>query len=230
MNHLTLFISCAILLATCAHALQFDDIKDRESIYLYAGDLAVSFPHLRKKFIGLSLQKSDHFHIQHDVTKPLDLEDNTVDVFQSEDVFEHIEYNALPSVLNEIYRVLKPGGICRISMPDYRCDLLIARSIKDKDGNIVFDPGGGGAYVQGKVINGGHLWFPKFESVKQLMENSAFTKFGSVEFLQYYDEEGNPVIRPTDYSICVVDRTPDFDPRVQNPRRPMSIVVDLRKN
>ena len=45
----------------------------------------------------------------------MDLLDNSVDIYQSEDVFEHIEYKKLlTNVFNEIYRVLKPEWIIKI--------------------------------------------------------------------------------------------------------------------
>ena len=37
--------------------------------------------------------QSIKYHIKHDVTKPIPLNNNTVDIVQSEDVMEHIEYN-----------------------------------------------------------------------------------------------------------------------------------------
>ena len=59
---------------------------------------------------------------------------------QSEDVMEHIEYDKLKETINEIYRVLKPEVYS-----DYQCliidDILYNRSVKDKNGNIVFDEG-----------------------------------------------------------------------------------------
>ncbi len=212
--------------------LTFNDIKNKNKLYLYAGAIPEQFRYIPiyNKFIGLSLLKGDTRQIQHDLTHPFDLPDNCVDVFQSEDVFEHIEYDSLPAVLNEIYRVLKPEGFCRISLPDYRCDYLIERSMKSEDGELLFDPGGGGHYINGKVCNGGHVWFPKIESMSALIKKTQFHTHGRVNFLQYYDEEGNPIVHPTDYSVCHVHRTPDFDQRVQNPRRPLSLVVDLYKS
>lgn len=59
---------------------------------------------------------------------------------------EHIKYTDLPDILNEIYRILKPGGLFRLSVPDYNCDILWERSEKDSNGKIRFDPGGGGSY------------------------------------------------------------------------------------
>ena len=37
------------------------------------------------------------------------------------------------------------------------------------------------------------------------------------------------VLKDIDYSICYIQRTPDNDSRVADPRRPMSIVVDAIK-
>ncbi|MBT8350640.1 MAG: tetratricopeptide repeat protein, partial [Deltaproteobacteria bacterium] len=174
--------------------------------------------------IGLSLTRSDHRHIKHDICKPLPMPDNSVDSYQAEDVFEHIEYDKLLPIINEIYRVLKPNATFRLSVPDYGCDVLIDRSEKNTLGNIVFDPGG-------EIPNEpGHLWFPRIDKVKQLLEKSAFGKFGKIEYLHFYNMDGTFVVNKIDYSKGHIQRTPDFDKRVQNPFRPMSIVIDLVKN
>lgn len=160
----------------------------------------------------------------------MNLNDNSVDIYQSEDVFEHIEYQKLTNVFNEIYRILKIGGLFRLSIPDYRCDILYKRSLKDKLGNIYYDPGGGGKYdnVNKKVINGEHVWFPKYESVLELFKKSNFN-IDNVKFLHYYDENNIPQVNYIDYTKGHIHRTSDFDKRVQNPTRPMSIVVDSYK-
>ena len=108
--------------------------------------------------------------------------------------------------------------------------MLYNRSLKDEKGNIIFDSGGGGSYdyINKKVIGGGHIWFPTYSLVKQLLSSTNFEE-DKINFLHYYDCENNPVIKKIDYSICFVSRTPDNDIRVQNPRRPMSIVVDCYK-
>ncbi len=180
------------------------------------------------RFACLSLNKSNSTHLLHDLANDLPLPDNCVDVFQTEDVLEHRPYDSLVEILNEIYRVLKPGGLCRISMPDYRCDVLYHRSVKDSDGRVIFDPQGGGQFVNGKVINGGHLWFPDLENVTVLLSKTLFNKKNKVNFLHYYTEKES-ITKPIDYSVCYVRRTPDHDGRVSNPYRAMSIVVDLIK-
>ena len=79
-----------------------------------------------------------------------------------------------------------------------------------------------------KVENGGHLWFPTYKSVKPLLESTNFSN-DKINFLHYYDENKKPVVNNIDYSMGYISRTPDNDKRVQNPRRPMSIVVDCYK-
>lgn len=211
--------------------MKFRDINKDKPIYLYLGDL----PGQRvistgKNFIGLSLSQDNNAHIKHDATYPFDLLDNMVDIVQSEDVMEHIEYAKLTDSINEIYRILKPGGLFRLSLPSYECDVLYNRSMKDANGNIIFDSGGGGSYdyVNKKVIGGGHVWFPTYASVSQLLQTTRFSD-NQTNFLHYYDLENKPVIKNIDYSLGFISRTPDNDKRVQSPRRPMSLVVDCYK-
>ncbi len=204
--------------------MNFNDLKTKEAIYLYAGDVPQNG--LYKKFVGLSLSQANAQHINHDVTKKLPLASSCVDIYQSEDVFEHIEQEKLPLIIDEIYRVLKPGGIFRLSLPDYQCDILYNRTQKSEEGEFLFDPAGGGDFIDGKVVNGGHVWFPKYITIKELLEKTAFK---DIQFYHYYDETGKGITKPIDYTIGHVMRTPDHDERVKNPYRPMSIVVDCIK-
>jgi SAM-dependent methyltransferase len=196
---------------------------------LYAGGLDRGLPQFHTH-LGLTPFEYSTRNIRHDLRQPMPLADKSVDVFQSEDVFEHIPYADLPPIIDEIFRVLKPGGLFRLSVPDYRCDILRDRSIKDDAGNIVFDPGGGGGFENGKVIDGGHLWFPVYETVKALLEQSSFARNGTVDFLHYTAASGESMLSPIDYSLGHIQRTPDHDDRVQSPRRCMSLVVDARRD
>lgn len=203
-------------------------LQNSSKIYLYAGDMQENHPNY-PKFACISIKKNNSTHLLYDARHKIPLEDNSVDVYQSEDVFEHIGYHYVLGIINEIYRVLKPGGFCRISVPDYRCDLIYERCLKDENGKILFDPAGGGRYENGKVVDGGHLWFPKIELIKKLVEKSLFFEHGKINYLHYYDQKDHSITKPIDYSICYVKRTPDHDKRVQDPYRAMSIVVDLYK-
>jgi SAM-dependent methyltransferase len=209
--------------------IPWEEITKKSPLFLYAGDITDNYVEHYKDYTGLSLIKNDTKHIKHDITLPMPLPDNCVDRYQAEDVFEHIEYSQLILVINEIYRVLKPGGFFRLSIPDYRCDVLYNRATKDSFGNIIFDIGGGGHYENGKVIGGGHVWFPTIENVKNLLESTDFYTYGSINYLHYYDEKNISITKTIDYSFGWVNRTPDHDVRVKNPHRCMSMVIDLYK-
>lgn len=213
--------------------MYFEDLAKLPVVHLYAGDIPNKPEYRTRNIVGLSFTQNDAWHIRHDIVHCHPLPDESVDSYQVEDVFEHIPYEKLEYVVADIHRILKKGGLFRLSVPDYRCDILYERSEKDHDGNIVFDPGGGGRYQrqQGRfgkttVVDGGHVWFPVVESVKQLLRDIPFT---SVEFLQYFDERSVPHIAPIDYSKGYIQRTPDHDVRVAKSFRPMSIVVDCVK-
>lgn len=203
--------------------IQWCDIEKLQNIRLYAGDIPGDKNY--ENVIGLSITKSDRRHIYHDITFPIPLKDNSVNSYQSEDVFEHIEYDKLTAVIDEIYRILKPGGVFRLSVPDYGSDILINRSEKDEYGNIIFDPGGGGTRE-----NPGHLWFPNYKLVSNLLNKTLFARNGKITFLHHYNEDGSFELKNIDYSIGFVKRTPDNDSRVKHPRRPLSLVVDLLKS
>ena len=211
--------------------MNWDDLQygAMKIINLYMGDIPKERPQY-KTHVGLSLTRQDHNHIKHDITQPFNITDNSVHSIQSEDVLEHVEYSKLPDIINEVYRVLIPNGLFRLSVPDYGCDILYERSLKDNNGNILFDPGGGGFLDEKsmKVINGGHLWFPKYENVLRIIAKTKFFTNGRYDFLHYYHGE-NYEIKNIDYSLGYISRTPDHDHRVQDPRRPMSLVVDLYK-
>lgn len=209
--------------------MTFQELLQKKFISLYAGDLP-TMSNYRNNKVGLSLSRNDNFHIKHDVRNRLPIPDNTVDIYQSEDVFEHIEYDLVKGIIFEIYRVLKKGALFRLSLPDYRCDILYKRSKKNIFNQIIFDPGGGGSleknFFYTKVIDGGHVWFPKYELVKKIFIGIPFSE---IKFLHYYDERGVSHTSPIDYSQCWVKRTPDNDERVRSPYRAMSIVVDCIK-
>ncbi|HNY30897.1 MAG TPA: glycosyltransferase [Fibrobacteria bacterium] len=191
---------------------------------LYAGDLPPDDARY-EGWIGLSLTQRDARHMRQDLRERIPLPDCSVDAFQAEDVLEHISMEAIPGILDEIHRILKPGGVFRLSVPDYRCDVLLDRSVKDATGKVVFDPGGGGTPSEP-----GHLWHPLMETLEDLIRRSRFHSQGKVEWLQGTRPDGVRLADPIDPSNGLVRRTPDHDPRVMHPRRPMSLVVDLRKD
>jgi predicted SAM-dependent methyltransferase len=54
----------------------------------------------------------------HDLRQPLRFADNTFDAADASHVFEHLTPEEGRHFAGELYRVLKPGGVCRVSTPD----------------------------------------------------------------------------------------------------------------
>ena len=69
-----------------------------------------------------------------DATKPFPFEDETFGFVFSEHLFEHLPYYGGFKMLNECYRVLKPGGVIRMSLPtlNFLVDLFLN---KEKEEN-----------------------------------------------------------------------------------------------
>ena len=67
-----------------------------------------------------------------DVTKVLQFPDSTVDIVFCEHVIEHVPFKSGVFFLQESFRILKPGGVCRILCP--MLDRLMAADFSDADG------------------------------------------------------------------------------------------------
>lgn len=205
-------------------AMRWSMINFSERVDLYAGDIPTEVHLANPNLYGLSITKADERHILHDITEPYPIPDNSVDSYQAEDVLEHIEYEKLKDTVNEIYRVLKKGAVLRISLPDYNSPLLKEISMTDADNNIIFDANGGGKFINGNITDGGHVWFPKFDVVKELLKS---TEFVNCEFKCYWDEKGNFIKNNFNYENGYVRRVP-IDDSVPDEEH-YSIVVDCKK-
>ena len=143
--------------------VEFKSLEKKENIYLYAGDLSQTLINdIDNKFIGLSLSQSNSNHIQFDITDPIPLQNNTVDIFCAEDVMEHIEYKFQTNIFNEIHRILKPNGILRLLTPDLELfakayvnnDKKFFEMVKEEDESLRTDLGYGGMFMNSVVSPG----------------------------------------------------------------------------
>src|SRR5471032_494746 len=151
--------------------------------YLYFGSLG---PHERQyqipNFIGLALEPAHDREIKHDLAAALPYADGSIAKIQAQDVLEHLAFDKVPFVLDEIYRVLKPGGTFRLSVPDYRSPVLKRRSIYDGRGRVIgdlmmgatsyFDAATGDARVRFSEDGEDHVWFPRYELIIHLVLKS----------------------------------------------------------
>ena len=210
---------------------------DQETYLYYGGIGAHERQYQIPNFVGLALHPKGDREIKHDATDPLPYADNSIRKVQSQDVFEHLPKETIPAILDDIYRVLKPGGVFRLSVPDYRSPLLTRRSVYNRDGEVIADLMMGGsvqydastasAAAQFTTDGNAHIWFPKYETVLDLVIRSQIRKCSEIKFYQYFIDDKNYVVEEYPENEMHVTRSVPFDNRAGG--APISIVVDFIK-
>lgn len=205
--------------------------------YLYFGNLFENTPQYKSGlFHGLALHPVSDKDLVQDARHALPFKNNQIAGFQSQDVFEHLEFEKIPDVFNEIYRCLKPGGIFRLSLPDYNSPLLKRRSVYDWEGNILCDLAMGGRVsaqlntpVEVSFLPGGdsHLWFPTYTLLQAQILNSELRKCSSICFQHAWISATRYICNVFEQGDMPVSRTPPLDMRADG--KPISIVVDFVK-
>ena len=205
--------------------------------YLYYGSLG---PQERQyqipNFLGLALHPAHDREMAHDAVAALPFEDASIAKVQAQDVFEHLPFEKLPFVLDEIHRVLKPGGVFRLSVPDYRSPVLKRRSVYDHRGRVTgdlmmgatpyFDATTGDARMRFSEDGDAHVWFPRYELVTHLILKSEIRK-SAINFYQAFLDDQTFLGEPIPDDEMFVQRALPHDRRSGG--MPVSIVVDFVK-
>jgi predicted SAM-dependent methyltransferase len=89
-------------------------------------------------FIHIDARKFPHIDHIASVDKLDMFKDNSVDLVYSSHLLEHFPRNKTEDVLREWHRVLKPGGILRIAVPDF--EKLVEVYLKYKDLKLILGP------------------------------------------------------------------------------------------
>ncbi len=176
-------------------ATDWDTIRRRPVIRLNLGGGANSHPDPRyTDYIAVDAVARTEHSISHDLNQPIPLQDGSVDRILSEHFLEHVSRGTIAHVLRECHRLLRPGGIARIAVPDYdhprqRYCLTLGR-----------DP---------NRLN--HVTLTTYTLLRELV---AASPFGTAEWHQYW--QGDQFNHgPIDYSLGYVQRTPENDRRNQ---------------
>jgi len=205
--------------------------------YLYFGSLGL---HERQyqiaNFIGLALRPAHDREIQHNLTAPLPFADNSIAKIQAQDVLEHVEFEKAVFILDEVYRVLRPGGTFRLSVPDYRSPVLKRRSIYDARGRVIgdlmmgatsyLDQATGDARVRFSEDGDAHLWFPRYELITHLVLKSEIRK-SAIHFYQGFIDDHTYLCEPVPENEMFVQRAAPHDRRAGG--APVSIIADFVK-
>lgn len=108
-------------------------------VLIHLGCGAIASP----EFINVDARRAPHIHYICDVRDLSIFRDDYADLVYACHVLEHIRYDALRRTLWEWRRILKPGGILRLSVPDFD-KLLHIYELCSRDINGILGPLMGG--------------------------------------------------------------------------------------
>lgn len=74
----------------------------------------------KKDFINVDMAESPNVHLTADITKPLPIEDNTAEEIFSCATLEHLTFQEAVALLKEFLRIMQPGAMLTIAVPDLR--------------------------------------------------------------------------------------------------------------
>lgn len=142
-----------------------------EKVYLNLGCWHREIP----GWIHVDLCDMPHIDFKTNINDLSMFEDNSVDLIYSSHSFEYFDVKEAPDVLKEWYRVLKPGGILRLAVPDF--DSLINLYTSTGDINKILGPLFGRMEIETKSSK--TMLFHKttytLRSMKDLLESNGFS-------------------------------------------------------
>lgn len=140
--------------------------KKNQKMYLHLGCGCVLIP----GFINLDIRFNEQTKVDHiSLVYPLDYDNNMFDLAYSSHVLEHFPRKQTLNILKEWVRVIKPGGILRLSVPDIAALIKIYRQTKDLEQII------GPLYGNQDYMYNFHATTFDYDTLKILMEKAGLT-------------------------------------------------------
>lgn len=174
-------------------ALTWTDIARRTPLWLNLGGKGHGDGHPEYAgYVSVDIEPGQHLHVVHDLRQPIPLPDGSVDRMHTEDFLHYLSREDMASMLRECYRLLRPGGLLRISLPDYAHP-------KDR---IFLAQGSDPRHPR-------HLVLTDRRVLEDMLRQSPFTSWTFHHFWQ----DGMFVERPFDAALGTIQRTPEHDPR-----------------
>lgn len=158
-------------------------------VYVHLGCGDIDWP----KFINVDARPQKHVHYVHGVTSLPFFKNDTADLIYLSHCLEHIPFAETYLALSEWKRVLKPGGILRISVPDFEQIVKIYEE-NDRDMNLILMPLMGG---QDYAYNFHYNMF-NYRRLKELLIETGFSEvrpweYGTDEFKSLPDWSGKSI-------------------------------------
>jgi len=119
-------------------------------------------------FVHIDVLPYDHIDHVSSIDRLSFIEDNSVELIYNCHVLEHFKRRDVKNVLDEWYRVLKPGGILRTAVPDFTS--LAELYLANRNINQVIGP----IFGRQDYLYNIHYNLFDFESLKTALENSGF--------------------------------------------------------
>lgn len=119
-------------------------------------------------FINIDLNKDPHVHISTDVSDLKMFNSESVDLIYASAIFQYFDYQQGAVALNEWYRVLKPGGVLRISTVDFD-KLLEVYNKSGKEIDKIIGPMYGRIYVNNESLNNDNVYHTAVYTQKKLL-------------------------------------------------------------
>lgn len=110
----------------------FPELEDGK-LYLHLGCGGVN----HEKFVNIDGLPAPHIHYIRAIDNLSPFKDNSVDLIYASHCLEHFSHWRVPDVLAEWFRVLKPDGILRLSVPDFDLILEIYKDNGNDINNII---------------------------------------------------------------------------------------------
>lgn len=131
-----------------------------------------------KEWVHVDQAKFDHIDFNTSIESLPMFDDNSVDLVYSSHSLEYFDMDSALVALKEWHRVLKPGGVLRVSVPDFSKLAYIYW----KTGDILLGPLFGKMDIDGKLIY--HKTVFDFKTLSSLLSTAGFVDISPYDWKQ----------------------------------------------
>lgn len=149
-------------------------------------------PVVKKALRSINVLRDEHMVswprniTRHDVTKPLPYATDSASAIYSSHMLEHLYHDQALALLRECQRVLRPGGILRLALPDveqFARELVNASSADSAEAGLAFTTGLAMAPLTapnrrqrlvGRFASAPHRWQPTTPLVLSMLREAGF--------------------------------------------------------